>query len=163
MKIKDLLKLHLPITGKLTKGFTLEESFDPNMILNIRHIELEKGWNDGDNECYKVFVTMTPEQIEYNKTVALHDWLDEHSNPTLNIFEAQKNFRGFFKSDGSIQDTIFVMESDDFFELESNNTKIYTAKEVEELFIEAGNRFGMSSFNAVIAKDFLKEKGIKLD
>ncbi len=110
MKIKDIQD-RLPLKIKLNKGFTLDESFDPNTIVLVKNIT-EDGW-DGDpsGRCYKLIVSALKEDMEHNKKVAIPDWNDNDT-----IYDAPYH-KKFYDEDGNFNDTIYVMENDNFFDL----------------------------------------------
>lgn len=113
MKITDIKEF--PVRVMLTSGFTLDDSYDENMIIQINSYEQDDDEvYDNGGRCFKVYTTVLPEDVAYNKSVAKPIWYDKNSNPVLDYFEANPEKK---KSDGSYRDTIWVMENDDFCEL----------------------------------------------
>lgn len=109
MKITEISKSQLPLRVKLNKNFTLEESFDPGTILQINSFvpDIEG--------CYKVWVTALAKDMEHNKSVAERNWVDEDTGYfDIDIFEANKKD---IDSNGDYKDVIFVMDSDEFFDV----------------------------------------------
>ena len=103
MKISEIKKQELPISGVLTSGYTAEESLDPKSNCSIVKID------DMEHGYYRVHVFMTEEQVKYNETICSKDW---HNPATgkydLSFFEANPKER--YKT------TLYVGEEDDFFE-----------------------------------------------
>jgi len=128
MKITDIVN-DLPKRVKLNKNFTLEESFDVNTILQIKGVIVDE-WVENE-KCYKVFVTALAKDMEYNRSVALPDWLDSSGNPTKTFYDVNHKFMDQW---GNLNDVIYVMENDDCFDLpekDNNNNKIQFA--IDEL------------------------------
>jgi len=134
MKITDIK--NFPVRVKLTKGFTLDDSYDEGMIIQINSTRPEPGGEvyGKDGRCFEVWTTVLPEDVEYNKSVSKRDWLDENSNPTLDYFEANP---GHKKPNGSYEDKIFVMEEDDFCVLVDKTPKDY--QELIDLILYVDN------------------------
>lgn len=108
MTVKDLLNQELPVRVKLTEGFTLDESFDPGMIIQINSIVLE-GEVDG---CYKLFVIALASDLKYNKSVAIPNWRNPKTNNfEIDFFAANTNLQ---TTEGHYKDSIYVMDTDDF-------------------------------------------------
>lgn len=131
MKISDIMN-ELPKKVKLNKNFTLEESFDVNTILLIKGVSSDFDGNDGEEKCYKVFVTALAEDMKYNQSIAIADWFDDNHKPTKTYFDQMKKV---FDQWGNLNDVIYVMENDDCFDLVNNdNDKIhYTINELNQL------------------------------
>lgn len=106
MKITDL-KDKLPIKVKLNS----KESFDINTKLLIKSFKIDG--DDGNEICYKVNVSALKEDLEYNKSVASQDWFNSKTKKfDLNYYDVHKP-----DENGNYEDTIFVMENDDCFDL----------------------------------------------
>lgn len=120
MKIADIIS-KLPLKVKLNNNFTLEDSFDKGTIVFVKSCEIEEVY--GGEACYKVYVTALKEDLEYNTTVAEHIWYNRKSGEyDLNFFEFNEDK---IKPNGCFEDTIFVMENDDCFDLiEDEKSKI---------------------------------------
>jgi hypothetical protein len=109
MRIVDISSSQLPLRVKLNSNFTLEESFDLGTILQINSFVPDI---DG---CYKVWVTALVKDMEHNQTVAQRDWLDNSTGQfNINIFESNKRD---FDAKGNFNDVIFVMDTDDCFDI----------------------------------------------
>jgi hypothetical protein len=116
MKITDFENIALPIRVKLTAGFTLDESFDPGMIIQINHFTIDEGWGDGGDLCYKVNVAALASDYKHNSTVAHRDWFDKDGQPTLTIFEHRQGHKKDYNPEtDDWYDEIYVMGSDDAF------------------------------------------------
>lgn len=113
MKITDIKQSDLPIRVRLTEGFSLDESYDIGMIIQINNFQKEDFYDTG-GWCYEVYTTVHSDDVDFNKSISKPDWFDKDGNPTLNWFEVNSNKK---QSDGSYTDTIYVMEEDDFCEL----------------------------------------------
>lgn len=111
MKITDL-KDKLPIKVKLNSKFDLDESFDVNTKLLIKSFNIDGDYGD-EGICYKVYVTALNEDLEYNKSIAISDWYNSKTKQyDLNYYESNEP-----NAEGNYEDTIFVMENDDCFDL----------------------------------------------
>lgn len=149
MTIKELIP-SLPIRVKLNEKFTLDESFDPDTIVELRSIkDIDIEFDD---PCYEIQVAALASDMEHNQKVAVHDWRD-FSNPTggynLNIYQANHNM---IDKNGDFVTTIFVMESDDCFDLvvKSSNKDIIN-KIYPNLVKNWGESAELLSFNDVLA------------
>jgi hypothetical protein len=109
MKITEISKTQLPVRVKLNSNFQLEESFDVGTILQINSFVPDI---DG---CYKVWVTALVRDMEHNKTIAERNWLDSSTGQfNIDIFEANKKD---IDGNGNFNDVIFVMDTDDCFDI----------------------------------------------
>lgn len=92
--------------------------------------------------CYKVYVSALKEDLEYNTTVAKHNWYNQKTcEYELNIYEANK-------ITGDFEDTIYVMENDDCFDLvETIETKI---PDLSWLFNCSSELQNMVDYNAIV-------------
>ena len=126
MKLKDLKFSDFPVRVKLTDGFTLDDSFDPGMIVQLNSFMVDSN-EPGYGKSYQIYVTVLPEDIPYNKSVAQRNWYDKNGKPCLDYFESMEQF--YKQADGSYKDSIFVMENDDFFELVPEKT----SEEIKEV------------------------------
>ena len=108
MKIGDIID-KLPCKVKLNNNFTLDESFDSGTIVFVKSCEIEEVY-EGE-ACYKVYVSALKEDLEYNTSISIHDW----RNPKNDQYEL--NFYEVNKITGDFEDTIYVMENDDCFDL----------------------------------------------
>jgi uncharacterized protein YkuJ len=113
MRLLDIRSF--PIRVKLNQNFQLEESFDVGTILQLNWWKGVGEIYGADGRYFEVGVTVLKADLEYNKSIALRDWTNpETGNYDLNIYEVStKNF----DSNGNFIDTIFVMETDDCFDL----------------------------------------------
>lgn len=131
MNINDL-KDKLPIKIKLNKNFTLAESFDNNTILLLKVANVEN--EDDFGKSWKILVTALKEDLEHNKTVAIYDWYNPENNKyDLSYYDTHRP-----NSVGNYEDTIYVMEDDDCFDLidstsPSKETIEYALNVLEEL------------------------------
>ena len=108
MKIGDIID-KLPCKVKLNNNFTLDESFDSGTIVFVKSCEIEEVY-EGE-ACYKVYVSALKEDLEYNTSISIHDW----RNPKNDQYEL--NFYEVNKITGDFEETIYVMENDDCFDL----------------------------------------------
>lgn len=109
MKITEISQSNLPLRVKLNSNFTLDESFDPGTIVQINSIVPDF------EGCYKVWVTALAKDMDYNKSIAQRDWLNRNTNQfELDIFEANPKD---IDNKGNYKDIIFVMDSDDCFDV----------------------------------------------
>ena len=107
MKITDIID-KLPCKVKLNENFQLTESFDKGTIVFIESCQIDT------DDCYELHVLAMKEDLPHNISVAIRNWYDKNGGPTLNIFQANPER---FNSEGNFEDTIFVMENDDCFDL----------------------------------------------
>ena len=114
MKIADIIT-KLPLKVKLNNNFNLDESFDKGTIVFVKSCEIE----DDFDKCYKLYVTALKEDLIYNTSISIHNWRNPKNDQyELSLYEAN-NITGDF------EDTIYVMEDDDCFDLiEDDKTKI---------------------------------------
>lgn len=118
MKIRDLKEMKLPIKGKLSNGFNLDESLDVGMIIQINSISLDSNEIFGDSgRSFKIEVCTLPEDNEYNHSVAEPTWYDTEGKPCLTYFDV--NTPNEF---GQYKETLYVMENDDWFDLIEEDT-----------------------------------------
>ena len=68
MKINEVLALGLPIRVKLNENFQLDESVDPQTIIQINNCQLDSDWDEED--CYKLYITALNEDMSHNISVA---------------------------------------------------------------------------------------------
>lgn len=109
MKITDLKEL--PVRVKINENFKLEDSLDPNMIIQINNYRVD---SDDFGICYRVEVTLLGSDHEHNKSVAIRDWRDPHSDQyDADYFVANVQKR---QSNGDYRDVIFVMNYEDVFD-----------------------------------------------
>jgi hypothetical protein len=109
MKITEIKSSQLPLRVKLNKNFTLDESFDPGTILQIN------SYVPDIEGCFKVWVTALAKDMEHNKSVAERNWLDNNTGRfDIDIFEANKKD---IDTNGNFRDVIFVMDTDDCFDI----------------------------------------------
>lgn len=109
MKITEISKTQLPLRVKLNSNFQLDESFDPGTVLQINSFVPDCGG------CYKVWVTALAKDMEHNKTIAERNWLDSSTGLfNIDIYESNKKD---FDSDGNFNDVIFVMDTDNCFDI----------------------------------------------
>lgn len=126
MKITDLKEL--PVRVKLNKNFKLEDSLDPNIIVQINNYFVE---SDDFGICYRVQVTLLASDYEHNKSVAIRDW----RNPNSDEFNADYFVANIQKkqSNGDYWDIIYVMEDDDAFDLINSVNENKTDAVIDEL------------------------------
>lgn len=131
MNIKEVEALGFPIRVKLNKNFSLEESVDPGTIIQINKIDLDS--LDGDEECYKVAITLLNEDMDYNQSIASSDWFDKHGNACLNYYQVSLNEK---QLNGDYKSFIYVMSNDDVFDLveEKENVVDLILKELNEQY-----------------------------
>lgn len=109
MKITEISKSQLPLRVKLNKNFTLDDSFDPGTILQIN------SYVPDFEGCFKVWVTALAKDLDHNKSIAERNWLDKNTgNYDIDIFEANKKD---IDTNGNYKDVIFVMDTDDCFDV----------------------------------------------
>jgi hypothetical protein len=130
MKISEIKQF--PIRVRLNQNFTLEESFDIGTILRLNNCVLEV---DGEYRCYKVSVTALKEDMEHNRAISIPDWRNpDGSGYNLTFFEANI---GMINSDGNVNDTIYVMEDDDCFDLVDDDKTLRYSNEDMLMVIES--------------------------
>lgn len=139
MKIADIIT-KLPLKVKLNNNFNLDESFDKGTIVFVKSCELEDGYES--EACYKVYVSALKEDLEYNKSVSISNWRNfKNDQYELNFYEVN-NITGDF------EDTIYVMENDDCFDMvETIDTKI---PDLSWLFNCSTELKNMVDYNAII-------------
>lgn len=133
MNIKEVEALGFPIRVKLNKNFNLDESVDPGTIIQINKIDLDA--LDGDEECYKVAITLLNEDMDYNQSIASSDWFDNDGNACLNYYQVSLNEK---QLNGDYKSVIFVMGDDDVFNLveEKENVVDLILKELNEEYLK---------------------------
>lgn len=144
MTIREIIDNKL-VGGKfiLNQNFKLEESFDPGTIFFIDYCIEDSYQNLHPNLsqiCYKIGIRIVKEDFKHNFSIAQTNWYDQDKNPVLNIY--QSIYPGYYVLDASkikagqlirpIEATIFVMDSDDCFDLELS---YYRNKKLSELGI----------------------------
>lgn len=115
MKITDIIS-KLPCKVKLNNNFTLEESFDKGTIVFVKSCKIEEVY-EGE-ACYKLYVSALKEDLEYNTSISIRNW----RNPKNDQYEL--NFYEVNKITGDFEDTIYVMENDDCFDLVESKVTI---------------------------------------
>lgn len=147
MKIGDIID-KLPCKVKLNNNFTLDDSFDKGTIVFVKSCEIED-WSDdaGAEACYKVYVSALKEDLEYNTTIAEHKWYNNKTGEyELNIFEFNEDK---IKPNGCFEDTIYVMENDDCFDIvEKIETKI---PDLSWLFNCSSELQNMVDYNSIVS------------
>ena len=112
MNIKEVEAFGFPIRVKLNKNFNLDEAVDPGTIIQINKIDLDA--LDGDEECYKVVITLLNEDMDYNQSITSSDWFDKDGNACLNYYQVSLNEK---QPNGDYKSFIYVMSNDDVFDL----------------------------------------------
>ena len=132
MKVEDLQKLQLPVRVKLTEGFTLEESFDVGMIVQINRVyfETDNGEYDSGGKCYSVDAVILKSDVDYNDTIAERNWKNQKTGKwDASYFDVNEP-----DSNGNYYEKLYVMETDHWCELVNDDeTKRYSNNDVESV------------------------------
>jgi hypothetical protein len=129
------------------------EGPDPGMIGDI----ISCYWNK-NYDCYVIELDYEP-YIEYNKSIASHDWYDKNSDPTLTWFETK-----YYNKDG--KNKIFFSDEfnklENIFELPQIENQLFTFYLFgqEKFIIEAENldQAKIKFVDLLIEKDYVQVK-----